>query len=775
MGEVLPASIQPVNRFSPATGLLCLVVLVCLCAGCFFAARIDAQTPDASTGISQSIRDAEDALRQGETQLAESRYRDALQGAWMLLGAGYAADANWSAAREAFERAGRQALELRRPVLALASADLRLGDSDAALKLLSRLQSRFPSDLEIRRLLAQALSAAGKEAEAVEELAEAHAESPEDLELTFSLATGRLKLGQVEEAAELFAVVAAARPIPETYVLIGRTYRDLQHYEHARGALRQAIELDPDVRKARFYLGTVELLDEGRGALGVASEFFRDELALVPDDPLSHLFLGLALVEERHFAEAVPHLELAADTTPTRLDALHFLGRALLGLNRAPEAVEPLQEAVTLAQQPGRDVSPNQRASLHYQLAIALRRTGRPDEAAAHFEAAEAELEDLTDESRERLRRYLEDAPDEPKSLTVAVPTLGTESLTPEQRTSQRRSLFDLVARADLNLGILQARAGRHDRAAGFFRLASDAAVDSELAAQARYSLGVALFNAGRPGEALEPLESAWAVGRDAGETPDPTLRRMLALTRLETEHWQGAADLLAQDPELASDPSLLFAYGTALVRSGHADEALAVFDSLADAEKGRPQLAVLFAQAYAQQGDWASAEESLRRALELDPSVAAAHSTLGEIYLRTGRLDEAAKELQAELALHPADRRSHFLLATVLDLLDRHDEAETQVRWVLEQQPDNADARYLLGKILLAAGRLEDAASQLESAARLAPGDANVHYQLAQAYQRLGRRDASREQFYIYRELKAKSRDQVGELTPENEPENEP
>ena len=60
----------------------------------------------------------------------------------------------------------------------------------------------------------------------------------------------------------------------------------------------------------------------------------------------------------------------------------------------------------------------------------------------------------------------------------------------------------------------------------------------------------------------------------------------------------------------------------------------------------------------------------------QLTASTAEANSTLGEIYLRQGRLDEAQAALRAELSQRPANHRARYLLAVVLDLADQPDEA---------------------------------------------------------------------------------------------------
>jgi Flp pilus assembly protein TadD len=308
------------------------------------------------------------------------------------------------------------------------------------------------------------------------------------------------------------------------------------------------------------------------------------------------------------------------------------------------------------------------------------------------------------------------------------------------------------LARAYLNLGVMQAQGQRFARAVEHFERAAEIAPDFP---KVQYSLGVACFNAREFGKATGPLAQALL------ETPeDAGLKRMLALSWLNTEAYDKAAELLRADPGLATDPSLQYAYGLALVRSGRGREAQAVFAGLLARHGESPELRVVLGQAHAQQGDYESAERELRGALASKADVAEANATLGVIYLKQGKLKEAEAALRAELRTSPGDVKSQHNLAAVLDLEGRPDEAQPLLRAVLKTKPDFADARYLLGKLLLAGGAAPEAAEQLEAAARLAPEDANIHYQLGQAYQKLGRTDEAQQQFEIFQKIKDKRRE---------------
>ena len=712
----------------------------------------DEPSPDAA--MRRALTEAENMLRRDEPQAAESWYREALLEGWLLLGDLHRAAGAPAEAETAYERALVSALEARRPLLALAELALERGDPEDAVEHLLRLLARSSGDGRAVRLLARAFNAAGQPELAVQQLEGAAQSMPEDVETRFALASGYLRLERPEAAEKLLREVAEERPIPQTWVLIGRTYRDYGEYGRAREALERAIEQDPRVPRARFYLGTVELLDRGRGAVEQAIDRFKEERRISPDDPVNHLYLGMVLVDARRFDEALPSLELAAEAESTRPNALHHLGRALLGLGRPGEAAAALERAIGLAEGGyAGSFNANQMESLHYQLALALRRTGEEARSLPHFEAAERFSVALARSSRDRMSNYLDGHGKEPSAGVVGLSVFSetpVSGLPPEAREQLVRTARTTLARASFNLGVMATQARRFGRAAGHFEQAASVAPDFP---RVQYSLGVARFNAGQFELAAPPLSVALEEQPD-----DPALRRMLALAWLNAEVYDRAAELLAVDAAGGADRSLQYAYGLALVRSGRTAEAQPIFDRLLAEHADWPELNVLLGQAAAQEGDFEAAVEHLERAVELRPDVAEAQSTLGDIFLRQGRLEEAAAALRAELTSHPADHRSRYVLATVLELDNRPEAALRELDLVLRALPDFANARYLRGKVLLEQGQVDEAAAQLLAAAELAPEDPNVRNQLGQAYQRLGDRGKAQEQFEIFRALKGRS-----------------
>ncbi len=736
--------------------------LAAAAAGCLLAALPETAPAQAqpdpfggpAAAMEHALTEAENLLHRDEPQAAESWYREALLEAWLLLGDLHRAGGAPAEAESAYERALVSALEARRPLLALAELALEGGDPDGAANHLRRLLVRHSGDGRAVRLLAQAFSAGGKPELAVQQLERAVVESPGDLETRFALASGYLRLDRPDAAAELFEKLAEDRPIPQTWVLIGRTYRDFGRYDHGRAALERALQQDPKLQRAHYHLGLLELLDDGLASVEAAIENFEKERRVSPEAPVNALYLGMALVAARRFEEALAPLEMAARPEVVRLDALLFQGQALLGLDRPREAADTLERAVGLAADSPADLlNASQMGSVHYQLALALRRSGRGAEAKPYFEAAEMYSASSTEGLRDRLASYLAGREVQGRDAVLAAASVGETAVSGLGREGRER-LFGAVraalARASFNLGVMATQSRRFTRAADHFEQA--AAVDPAFP-RVQYSLGVARFNAGQFEQAALPLSAALEQQPD-----DPALGRLLALAWLNAEVYDRAAELLAADPARAADRSLQYAYGLALVRSGRTAEAQPVFDRLLAEHAAWPELNVLLGQAAAQEGDFEAAVEHLERAIELRPDVAEAQSTLGNIYLRQGRLEEAGAALRAELASHPADHRSRHVLATVLELDNQPVAALRELDLVLDAEPDFADARYLRGRILLEGGRVGEAAAQLLAAAELAPEDPNIRNQLGLAYRKLGNREKAREQFEIFRLLKGRS-----------------
>ena len=316
--------------------------------------------------------------------------------------------------------------------------------------------------------------------------------APDDIETTFALATGYLRLKKVDQADALFKQLTLARPIPQTYVLIGRAYRDAAQYQRARVVLGQALAMDPHVRHAHFYLGTIPVMEEGVVRVEDAIVEFRRELELSPTDPLVNLRLGMALVEAHREKEALGPLEIAAKAP----DA----GMAGLSVSRAVSAcARQASRCRRVASQGARSVrepaGSAQIGNLHYQLAMALRQTGNTAGADAEFppRPRTPNTGPRADVMRSIASCRTWPMRPAPKRRRCCRWIREGRHAAGEREGRVGRRVASMLAGVYPNMGIMQAQADRFARAAELFE---DAAAIDPAFPQVQYPLGVAYFNA---------------------------------------------------------------------------------------------------------------------------------------------------------------------------------------------------------------------------------------------------------------------------------------
>ena len=114
---------------------------------------------------------------------------------------------------------------------------------------------------------------------------------------------------------------------------------------------------------------------------------------------------------------------------------------------------------------------------------------------------------------------------------------------------------------------------------------------------------------------------------------------------------------------------------------------------------------------------DWAGGERELRRAIALDPSYALAHGFYGDLLTYQGRYDEAVAELMRAIELDPLSLQFVTDARYPLSLQGKYNEAREQSRKALELDPNYFWAQATLGFTDLDAGKNQEAVRELEKA----------------------------------------------------------
>ena len=127
-------------------------------------------------------------------------------------------------------------------------------------------------------------------------------------------------------------------------------------------------------------------------------------------------------------------------------------------------------------------------------------------------------------------------------------------------------------------------------------------------------------------------------------------------------------------------------------------------------------------AEAYAAMGavnmfyewDWGSAEQNLRRAVELNPNRSYSLIWYSNYHSFLGHTDEAIREAKQAVALDPVSVFTNRNLAFVYQLSHKYPEYATQAQTTLELAPNNEIARWDLAYALALQGRRNEAIQRL-------------------------------------------------------------
>jgi len=194
------------------------------------------------------------------------------------------------------------------------------------------------------------------------------------------------------------------------------------------------------------------------------------------------------------------------------------------------------------------------------------------------------------------------------------------------------------------------------------------------------------------------------------------------------TEYFQQA---IARDPNYALAYSGLADCYSSLGESGLAPskesylrakdaalKALELDDTLAEAHSSL----ALIKSSY--DWDWSGADKEIRRAIELNPRYADAHRLRAEVLWQTGRLDEAIAETKRTLELDPLSLGNDDTLGLEFFLARQYDQAIEQEAKVLELDPNFTEAYYFRGVSYLKKSMYKEGMADFQKAVQISPGD---------------------------------------------------
>lgn len=351
-----------------------------------------AQAPDPLVAVREAISAADADLREGRRELAEDRYRAALEAGSQLqapldaqtraalarvsynLGVIEAQRRRFLQAAEYFERA--EAFDPSLPNLQYSRgvAYFNAQAYDRARDALTQAIAAGPGDVEAKRMLALTAFKLDDYARAAALLG-GDPQRDRDASLQYVYGVALVRSGRAGEAERVFSQLLTAHgESAQISVVLGLAQAEQGDFTAAVPLLERARRLDPAVPEAATALGVIHLR---QGRLDESERAFRDAIAADPADAKAHQMLATVLELTNRPQEAIVALQRALRERPDFTDAKYLLGKVLLTQGAVSDAIVQLDAAARLAPED---------AKIHYQLAQAYQRNGQAPLAEQQFE-----------------------------------------------------------------------------------------------------------------------------------------------------------------------------------------------------------------------------------------------------------------------------------------------------------------------------------------------------------------------------------------------------
>jgi tetratricopeptide (TPR) repeat protein len=264
------------------------------------------------------------------------------------------------------------------------------------------------------------------------------------------------------------------------------------------------------------------------------------------------------------------------------------------------------------------------------------------------------------------------------------------------------------------------------------------------LSGAASHERGLALFAAGRVGEALDAVRSACEA--------EP--RNAAYLSNLcEIARQAGRLDLASAAGERAvalqpDSPVALNNLGVVRFEQARFGEAEALYRRAIRIAPDYVEALSNLGNVLRAGGDREAALHAYQRALALRPAYADAWNNLGSTLRDFGRIEEAVSAYRKAHALRPHNVQVLVNLALALKDLDRPDEAAALCHAALELDPRHAPALTCLAQLATDARRTDEAETLCRRALAMQPDDPDALNVLGLAQSKRGDLDAALAQF---------------------------
>ena len=416
--------------------------------------------------------------------------------------------------------------------------------------------------------------------------------------------TSALRVRDYDKAVELSRAALRSSPnSAQLWTLQGIALASKGDNKEALTAFQRALKIAPDTIAALAGAAQIEYQAGNAAAVPLLNHLVQ----LRPEEPTAHAMLAVMEYRRGNCVAAAQHFAKAGELLDSQLDALHAYATCLVRLKRMDEAVTTFQRALALRPDDPRE---------HLVLASIQLMARKPQDAIATLQPLLASTGVDSDTLQLASTAY-EDAGDTPQ----AVSTLRQALLLAPRNVSLYLDFANICfTHESFQVGIDVLTEG----------LLLQAKSDDLYVAR-----GVLYVQLAQYDKAEADFEKAYEL--NPNQSLSTAAQGLAAVQANDLDHaLESVQTKLARKP---NDPLLLYLQADVLSQKG--------------ADPGTPEFQV--------------AMQSAKKAVTLQPTLAAARGVLAKLYMQTGQYHEAIEQCRKALAIDPKDQTAVYRLIQAL------------------------------------------------------------------------------------------------------------
>jgi len=443
----------------------------------------------------------------------------------------------------------------------------------------------------------------------------------------------------------------------------------------------------PEVRKQKAYEKGLVFMETGETRKAILE--FRNAIQIDPKFADARYGLGLCLLKQENYGAAALELKKVREAKPELTELKPYLAEAFVGAGEFEDGRQLCEELI--AENP-------EDPKIYDFLSRAL------------FGLSEKERIELSDNSEQRVRQYLEDAVMNAQRALELDPELVephitlVRALVAERRYSLPATPLSEADIAKVRAHFDAAKRNRPDDARLLRRIASS------------WSW------AGIRPEALKEIEEALAVAPDDGDAR--IVKAELLFDDGNVDAAQTIAERLIEDK--FGSARIDFLMGRIWLSKGEIEKARDEFQKVKNNVSG----GYFYAVCLERLGQREQALSQFKAVLDIMPAHEGARRALFELYMRAGNLERAALEADEIASLMPASSVGYILRARLAMARRDWEGAHAAVSEALKLDPRSTDALLIRANVYRSQGEPASALASVNELVNLRP-DSAIGYQV--------------------------------------------